>query len=358
MEYDAFSSTNSQQLIPCNNCGRNFNPEALQRHAPICSKAKSKPRRVFDSSKQRLEGTEAAPLKGRARQRQAPAPQPKKSNWREQHEDFINAIRSAKGVQKAIDSGGPLPPPPPPSRNPDYISCQYCDRRFNAKAAERHIPFCAEQHSRLPNKKQPDATALRRAGARQEYKAPKPKSRSGGGGPGTYSYPAANSGPSGIRTMKYATSSSGGAAPPKGQGSSQKQAGLYPGFKGMNGSHGNNGSSESPGSGRALRTGRTAETYSEARQLSAKQRGSATTATSRFPNDRMTNSEQEDPRLTTIGNSYGGTGNSQGSLSRGSSGRAGSGGGLAKFCHECGTKFPVPNARFCVECGCKRPTMT
>ncbi len=32
-------------------------------------------------------------------------------------------------------------------------------------------------------------------------------------------------------------------------------------------------SHQSPGSGRALRTGRTAETYSEARQLSAKQRG-------------------------------------------------------------------------------------
>ena len=42
----------------------------------------------------------------------------KQTNWRAQHSDFINAIRSAKGVQHAIDTGGPLPPPPPPSLNP------------------------------------------------------------------------------------------------------------------------------------------------------------------------------------------------------------------------------------------------
>lgn len=44
--------------------------------------------------------------------------QVKKSNWRQQHEDFINAIQSAKEVTKAMQEGRPLPPPPPPSINP------------------------------------------------------------------------------------------------------------------------------------------------------------------------------------------------------------------------------------------------
>ena len=27
---------------------------------------------------------------------------------------------------------------------------------------------------------------------------------------------------------------------------------------------------------------------------------------------------------------------------------------MSKFCHECGTKYPVENAKFCCECGMKR----
>ena len=43
---------------------------------------------------------------------------PPRSNWRAQHEDFINTVRAARGVSKALAEGGPLPPPPPPSINP------------------------------------------------------------------------------------------------------------------------------------------------------------------------------------------------------------------------------------------------
>lgn len=41
----------------------------------------------------------------------------RKSNWRQQHEDFITAIRSAKQCTLAIKEGRPLPPPSPPSIN-------------------------------------------------------------------------------------------------------------------------------------------------------------------------------------------------------------------------------------------------
>ena len=32
------------------------------------------------------------------------------------------------------------------------MQCPYCARRFNQKAAERHINFCKEQQSRIPNR--------------------------------------------------------------------------------------------------------------------------------------------------------------------------------------------------------------
>lgn len=69
-----------------------------------------------------------------------------KSNWRQKHEEFIAAIRSAKQVQVHLAKGGKLSdlPPPPPSENADYITCPHCSRRFNEAAASRHIPKCAD----------------------------------------------------------------------------------------------------------------------------------------------------------------------------------------------------------------------
>lgn len=39
-------------------------------------------------------------------------------NWRQKHEELIQALRSAKAASHAIATGQPLPPPPPPSLNP------------------------------------------------------------------------------------------------------------------------------------------------------------------------------------------------------------------------------------------------
>ncbi|XP_071596793.1 zinc finger C2HC domain-containing protein 1B isoform X3 [Heliangelus exortis] len=134
-----------QDLVPCTTCGRHFAQDVLLRHDPICKKVFSKKRRPFNSLKQRLQGTEIPTVKKQPPQKKQPG---KKSNWRQHHEDFINAIRSAKQVTKALKEGRPLPPPPPPSINPDYIQCPHCSRRFNETAAERHIKFCEEQAMR------------------------------------------------------------------------------------------------------------------------------------------------------------------------------------------------------------------
>uniref|UniRef100_A0A8C0J5N4 Zinc finger C2HC-type containing 1B n=1 Tax=Chelonoidis abingdonii TaxID=106734 RepID=A0A8C0J5N4_CHEAB len=115
------------------------------RHEPICRKVFNKKRKTFNSLKQRLQGTEIPSVKKQPPPKKQPE---KKSNWRQLHEDFINAIQSAKQVAKAMKEGRPLPPLPPPSINPDYIQCPYCLRRFNEAAAERHISFCKEQATR------------------------------------------------------------------------------------------------------------------------------------------------------------------------------------------------------------------
>ena len=129
-------------IVPCPNCGRGFASNRIQQHHTICVKNQQKRRKVFDSTKHRLQGTEAAKFFTKEKSQKS---LPKaKSNWRQQHEEFINSIRAAKKVKFHMDNGGKASdlPPPPPSLNPDYVLCQYCTRRFNPTVAERHIPKC------------------------------------------------------------------------------------------------------------------------------------------------------------------------------------------------------------------------
>ncbi|KAH3709587.1 hypothetical protein DPMN_069051 [Dreissena polymorpha] len=48
----------------------------------------------------------------------------------------------------------------------DYVDCPYCSRRFNEKAAERHINFCKEQQKRLTSKREPSQQEKARAAAK------------------------------------------------------------------------------------------------------------------------------------------------------------------------------------------------
>ncbi|XP_045502769.1 zinc finger C2HC domain-containing protein 1C [Colias croceus] len=135
----------------CAVCGRRFAPDRLAKHQEICRKTHSKRRKPFDVIKHRLAGTEAEPFIGKLRKNVTSTSSSKvqskslNSNWRQKHEEFIQAIRAAKQVQAHLNAGGKLSdlPPPPPSENPDYVQCPHCNRRFNQGAAERHIPKCA-----------------------------------------------------------------------------------------------------------------------------------------------------------------------------------------------------------------------
>ncbi|XP_055038377.2 zinc finger C2HC domain-containing protein 1A isoform X1 [Misgurnus anguillicaudatus] len=314
----------SEDLVACKICGRNFFARVLKKHVPICQKAAAKRRKVFDSSRQRAEGTDISTLKPikpklhsstSSSKSDKPEPPKKQSNWRRKHEEFIATIRAAKGLNQVMKDGGPLPPPPPPSYDPDYIQCPYCQRRFSENAADRHIKFCKEQASRISNKGKVTGTEKAKPPARTQFKAPPPKkvnspampavsSRlpqrsacgqvAGTGIPSskTSSIGSVRSISSGYSSLR--TTSSGLTSPPS-------EANIKP--KGLV----SQSSLKNPTSGIGM---------------NKKKIQNADNCISR--NDLKS---ENDINYSTAG---------------------------TKFCHECGTKYPVDWAKFCCECGVKR----
>ena len=50
----------------------------------------------------------------------------------------------------------------------DYVQCDYCGRRFNESAAQRHIPWCKDKHDRLPRNKPQQASAAQKMAIRTQ----------------------------------------------------------------------------------------------------------------------------------------------------------------------------------------------
>ncbi|NXD05741.1 ZC21C protein, partial [Nothocercus nigrocapillus] len=148
----ATSTVEQGELGQCSFCGRKFLCTRLEKHTNICSKSQGSKRKVFDSSKARARGTE---LEQYRQWKSSESPQdepPRRSNWRQKHESFIQTLRQARRVQHVLSKGGKVSelPPLPPVENPDYVSCPYCSRRFAPKVAERHIPKCKTIKHRPP----------------------------------------------------------------------------------------------------------------------------------------------------------------------------------------------------------------
>uniref|UniRef100_A0A3P8XVP8 Zinc finger C2HC domain-containing protein 1A n=2 Tax=Esox lucius TaxID=8010 RepID=A0A3P8XVP8_ESOLU len=306
----------NEELIPCKICGRSFFNKVLKKHTPICQKAAAKKRKVFDSGRQRAEGTEISTIKPI---KPKPEPPKKQSNWRKKHEDFIATIRAAKGITQIMKEGGPLPPPPPPSYDPDYIQCPYCERRFSENAADRHLKFCKEQHARMQNKgkapgaKPAGAVEARTTPARVPFKPPAPVKK--GTSPAVSSSSSRlpqRSGlaqPSGIPACKVPSAGSVRSAP---SGYSPNRTVAASGLT-------------SPPSGVGVKP-RPGASYG-----SVKNSQSA----GRLNNRKASNAENYNSR------NDGKCENDNGGM-------------MTKFCHECGTKYPVDWAKFCCECGVRR----
>lgn len=305
-EFEDGDAPPAEDLVQCNICKRCFFPKVLEKHTKICQKSATKRRKVFDSSRQRAEGTDIPvlkPIKPKSQSSSStekPEAPKKQSNWRKKHEDFIATIRAAKNVTQVMKEGGPLPPPPPPTYDPDYVQCPYCQRRFNEGAADRHIKFCQEQAARMPKGK---PEVKKPPAARTQYKPPAAAKKANS--PAVSTIPSASSRlpqrsglgqPSGIPSSKISSagsvrsSPSGLTSPPSGVGSKT----------------------------RAVSSGLVRNTQS----------GIAV------------NKKRADAYITR-NEADGGN-------------EVGNGGMKSKFCHACGTKYPVESAKFCCECGVRR----
>ncbi|CAL8311715.1 unnamed protein product [Merluccius merluccius] len=293
----------AEELTPCKICGRSFFPKVLKKHTPICQKAAAKKRKTFDSSRQRAEGTDIPtlkPIKAKAE------PPKKQSNWRRKHEDFIATIRAAKGITQVIKDGGPLPPPPPPSYDPDYIQCPYCQRRFGENAAERHVKFCREKAARMPKGK-----------VVAEVKKTPPRMQS---------KPSAPIKKANVVVSPAPSVQSSSSRLPQRSGSGQISAVRF---------------------GRCSYVSLLSDVLHHAGIPSSKpSSGIARSVPSSLtsPPSGLVHAHAHTHTHTHTQNDVGG-------------GNEVDGGAKGKFCHECGTKYPVEAAKFCCECGVRRMCM-
>eukprot|EP01138_Halocafeteria_seosinensis_P014614 gb/GECG01014919.1/.p1 GENE.gb/GECG01014919.1/~~gb/GECG01014919.1/.p1 ORF type:complete len:823 (+),score=100.43 gb/GECG01014919.1/:1-2469(+) len=140
-----------QELRECPSCGRNFNPQAFEKHAKVCKKVFQSKRRQFDSSKVRVPG-EAQQVKqprGRRTQGEKSSQSNSKNNkWKAKSEELRQAMKAARAMKRAQDRGedirsAKIPEMPSSSQeNSGFVPCPHCGRTFNETAAERHIPRC------------------------------------------------------------------------------------------------------------------------------------------------------------------------------------------------------------------------
>lgn len=128
------------ELRQCSRCGRNIAADRLAKHESVCGKS-GKSRPVFQSAAKRA----VDPLMMRRRP-QSTEKSGSTGKWKKEHQDFINAMRYSKKVERAQKAGvdiRTIQPPPSTSDYSDYVNCPYCGRNYAPQTAEKHIPKCA-----------------------------------------------------------------------------------------------------------------------------------------------------------------------------------------------------------------------
>ncbi len=128
---------------------------------------------VFDSTKARVEGTEAAQFVKKLPKEPTPKPAPKKAKWKRDHEQFMAALRSAKGPSQ---SDGISTEPEEPEDD-GLVPCPHCGRRFNDTAATRHIPICKNVFLNKGNKNKPLPSKQTAMAPAKQIAAPAPAAK-------------------------------------------------------------------------------------------------------------------------------------------------------------------------------------
>jgi hypothetical protein len=167
-----------EKLTACATCGRTFNSRALAIHVKSCGKVTQK-RKPLDMSKQRLghldgdaRGSSSSGQHPNNNNNKAPAKRKKQPRWKAQSGALRRAMMAARGneqkqnfarkrgggmrnrgqhSQNGIGDGNRMHAEEPEEEEEEeeeyddgLIPCPHCHRRFNQKAAERHIPKCKD----------------------------------------------------------------------------------------------------------------------------------------------------------------------------------------------------------------------
>jgi len=136
----------NEPRMQCPHCSRSFFQRAFERHVKICKNVFVKKRKAFNAVEQRMEEEQKQALRKETLQEQEDGGAlVKNQKWKAKSEAFRNAIKHARLAAVAERTGGPMPElAPAPAEADDRVPCPYCNRRFSAETAERHIPKCKE----------------------------------------------------------------------------------------------------------------------------------------------------------------------------------------------------------------------
>lgn len=222
-----YVNVNSGNMMQCKNCGRKFNTVSYSKHAKVCAKVFTQSRKVFNSAKQRIQGTDLEEYNRQAMKKGSSGTKKQTSGgtsgpsssgattrasvgggeprqaipkWKLDSMKFRMAMKAAREVSRAEkqskETGVPLHLllPAKPSRSsmsgygdggygntsgdyddpPDGLRCPTCGRTFNQKAGERHIPQCKN----IINK----PSRLTKGSGAPSYSTSSPEGKGPGGG--------------------------------------------------------------------------------------------------------------------------------------------------------------------------------
>ena len=142
---------------PCPHCGRSFNQNAFNKHVKICQKVFQKKRKVFNTQKQRINDYEQASLmkQGAIEEKRLKkinkTKQEKIPKWKQQSMEFRAICNPGKnnnnfGKNNIMKNNNDV-------ITSSYIHCQYCDRKYNEEAYNKHLNGCKRRYEEALIKK-------------------------------------------------------------------------------------------------------------------------------------------------------------------------------------------------------------
>ncbi|KAG8238648.1 hypothetical protein J437_LFUL018594 [Ladona fulva] len=169
-------------LIPCTVCGRTFKSESLKKHQVVCQKNATKKRKVFDSMKQRIQGTELAEYISVP----VPLPKPKVSVHKGGNKPKIGETSHNTNTPSSSERSRPVVrsnsvSTSTPSRGVGAAfkeeRCPHCDRTFGWKAFSRHEEWCREHKTRVAQSQSPAAVLKAKEMLEARIKLKRPTNR-------------------------------------------------------------------------------------------------------------------------------------------------------------------------------------